>query len=185
MRSQECEQCGMSYGTLHRAGECHLYECKECGCTSCERCVVLEPLDLWSHMRLYSCPGCLSSSLEVRNLTDHFSIYSSVAELASRPHVIALLFVPRSCYPRRSESLINEILGRLADFDPAFCLLNEEDSLTRKVVSEWFPSICNPNTATGDGSVIWLCNGQPVQSLRGGPYMATLDLIRCSRTAWS
>ena len=183
MLPQQCEQCGTAYGSLQRAGENNLFACKECGREFCERCAVREASgpQVW----FIRCPNCSWHSLGQLNLTHRFSIYSCITDLTKAPHVIALLFVPWSPYAKRNESLINESIPRLRDFDPTFFLLNEDDTPTRKAVSNWYPAICNPNMATGNGAVIWLCKGQPVESLYGGPYLAKLEILDRSRMAWS
>jgi hypothetical protein len=96
-----------------------------------------------------------------------------------------MLFVPWSVYPKRSESIINETLPILREFDPTFVLLNEDDLSVRKAVSHWFPHICNPGVPSGNGAVIWLCGGEPLGCLRGGPYLAKLEILDQSRKAWS
>tara|TARA_R110002111_G_scaffold1157_1_gene8168 strand:+ start:29813 stop:30103 length:291 start_codon:yes stop_codon:yes gene_type:complete len=96
-----------------------------------------------------------------------------------------MLFIPKSVYPKRNESLIRETIPRLQEFNPSFFLLNENDTSIRNTISDWFPSICNQKEATGNGAVILLNAGQPVSALHGGPYLTKLEILEQSRTAWS
>ncbi len=183
MSRQQCEQCDAPYGDLQRAGEDRLFACKDCGCESCDRCVEQEPAGIQTWF--LRCPHCRGSSLDQRNLSDRFSIYSSLSELEESQYVIAMLFVPRSVYSKRNELIIREAIPRLQEFSPSFFLLNENDASIRSTISGWFPSIYNPKETTGNGAVIWLKSGQPVTTLRGGPHLTKLEIIEHSRTAWS
>ena len=179
----QCEQCGTQYGTLQRSTENHLYSCRECGHESCERCVVKEPLG--SQVWFLSCPFCSAKSLDLLNLTDRFSIYASIADLAKTPHVIAMLFTPRSVYAKRSEVLINEILPKLDELTPTFLLLDEDDAAIQKSIAEWFPSIFTSARATSNGTIIWFCNGKPVDFLPRRPHLSKLEILNHSRRAWT
>lgn len=183
MSRQQCEQCNTPYGDLQRVGEDHLFACKDCGRESCDRCAKHEPSgpQTWS----LRCPHCFGHSLEQLNLTERFSIYSNFAELKESQYAIAMLFVPWSVHPKRNESLIIEAITGLQEFNPSFFLLNENDSSIRNTISEWFPSICNREITIGNGAMIWLNNGEPVDSLHGGPYLTKLEILECSRSAWS
>jgi hypothetical protein len=182
MSQHHCEQCRTPYGDLQRAGQDQLFVCNECGRESCDRCVQreLEGPQVWS----LRCPNCSAFALEQVALTARFSIYSSLAQLTTPRRSIALLFVPWSVYPKRNETLIKEALSRLEEFHPSFFLLNEDDRSIREAISEWFPAVCNPETATGNGAVIWLRDGQPADSLPGGPFTAKLEILDHSRKAW-
>ena len=183
MSRQQCEHCGTSYGHLQRAAENELFICKDCGRESCARCAEREPSGplVW----FLRCPNCSGASLDRLNLKERFSIYASVGDLTTARFTIAMLFVPWSVYPKRNESIIIETMPLLQMFDPAFVLLDEDDSAIRQTVSGWFPSLCNPDVAAGNGAVIWLREGQPIEYLRGGPYLAKLEILNQSRKAWS
>ncbi len=182
MPSQRCEQCDMPYGDLLRTGKDHLFVCRDCGRESCDGCIVCKPSgpQTW----FLHCPHCSGHSLDKLDLSERFNFYSSIAEIKESQHAIAILFIPRSVYPKRNESLIREAIPKLKDFDPSFFLLNENDSSIRNTISDWFPSICNREAAIGNGAVILLQNGQPVASLHGGPYLTKFEILECARTAW-
>ncbi|QDT43605.1 hypothetical protein Pan241w_37070 [Gimesia alba] len=182
MLKQQCEQCNTPYGDLHRAGEDRLFACKDCGREACERCVEHEPSgpQTW----FLRCSHCRGYSLEQRNLSERFSSYSSLSELKESRYAIAMLFVPKSVYSKRNETLIREAIPGLQEFNPSFFLLNENETSIRNAISGWFPSIGNPREATGNGAVIWFNAGQPVSILHGGPYLTELEILERSRTDW-
>ena len=183
MSQEQCQHCGTLYGDLQRADTNDMFVCKACGRESCDRCAEHKPagpLTWFLH-----CPNCSGESLDRLNLKERFSIYASVDDLSTDHNTIAMLFVPWSVYPKRNESIINEAIPLLHEFEPTFVLLNEDDVSIRKTVSDWFPSICNPIAPAGNGAVIWLRGGAPVDFLRGGPYLAKLEILDQSRTAWS
>ncbi|QDT92163.1 hypothetical protein Pan161_38300 [Gimesia algae] len=134
MSRQHCEQCDTPYGELQRAGEDRLFACTDCGRESCDRCAVHEPSgpQVW----FLRCPHCGGSSLVQRNLSEHFSIYSSLTELKESRNAIAMLFVPKSVYSKRNETLIREAISRLQEFNPSFFLLNENDTSIRNTISD-------------------------------------------------
>lgn len=185
MSQTHCQHCNTYYGDLQRAGQKILFVCMgaECGREFCEICAIHEPVG--RSLRCLRCPNCSGDLSNPVNLAERFSIYSSPSDLMMSENCIALLLVPWSVLPKRNESLIREMIPRLHEFDPRFFLLNEDDISVRTAISELFPAICSPQAATGDGAVIWLHNGQPVDSLRGGPYLAKLEILERSRIAWS
>lgn len=183
MSRQQCVQCDTPYSELQRAGEDRLFACTDCRREACGRCAEHEPVgpQTW----FLRCPHCGGSSLVQRNLSERFSIYSSLSELKESRYAIAMLFVPKSVYSKRNETLIREAIPGLQEFNPSFFLLNENDTSIRNTIAGWFPAIGNLKEATGNGAVIWFNAGQPVSALHGGPYLTKLEILEHSRTAWT
>ena len=180
MPRQQCEQCDTPYGELQRAGEDRLFACKDCGRESCDRCVEHESVG--PQTSLLCCPHCCGHSLEQRNLSERFSIFSTLEELKESQYALAMLFVPKSVYSKRNETLIREAIPGLQEFNPSFFLLNEDDASIRNTISDWFPTIGNLKDATGNGAVIWFNAGQPVSVLPGRPYLTKFEILERSRT---